>query len=82
METPKCKFQVGEIVSKPAFTDCFGKLQPRIELLRVVECNLIDTKERADFRMAPYWRIKAVTDAQGFGWHEGAERYFEKLGEG
>lgn len=82
MEKPECKFEIGEIVAKPAFTDCFGKLQPRVELLRVVERRLIDTKERAGFGMKPYWRIKAATDANGFNWFEGAERYFEKLGQG
>ena len=80
MAIPPCKFEIDEIVCKPAFTDCFGKLQPRIELLRVVERRLIDTKERAEFKMKPYWRIKATTDANGFGWFEGAERYFQKLG--
>ena len=77
---PICKFEIGEIVAKPEFIDSSGKLNPRIELLRVVERHLIETDERASFGMAPYWRIKAALDADGFSWFEGAERFFEKLG--
>jgi hypothetical protein len=80
MDTPKPKFEIGEIVSKPAFTDSSGEYQPRIELLRVIECRL----ENADgeFGLKPYWRIKATPDAHGLAWYEGAERFFEKLGGG
>ena len=76
-----CKFEIGEKVAMPGFTDCFGKVQPRVELLVVIARRLIETKERAEFGMPPYWRIKAALDSEGYNWHEGAERYFEKLGE-
>ena len=81
METPRPKFEIGEIVCKPAFTDCFGEVQPRIELLRVIERRLInDDTISEQYRLAPYWRIKATPDAYGLAWFEGSEKFFEKLG--
>lgn len=77
---PACKFEIDEIIAMPAFTDSSGKFHPRIEMLRVIERRLIENEERTRFAMAPYWRIKAAVDANGFNWHEGAERFFEKLG--
>lgn len=81
MKTPACNFELGEIVAMPGFTDCFGKVHPRVEMLVVTERRLIETKERAEFSMPPYWRIKAAYNSEGFNWYEGAERYFEKSGE-
>ena len=78
MEIPEPKFKLDEIVAYPAFTDCFGKFHPRVELLRVIEVNLANPL--GEHGLKPYWRVKATPDAYGLAWFEGAERYFEKLG--
>ena len=82
MKAPTPKFEIGEIVCRPSFKDCFGEVHPRIELLRVIERRLINNDEVGEqFRLASYWRIKAATpNVHGLAWFEGSERFFEKLG--
>ena len=69
-----CKFALGEIVAMPRFTDCFGKVYPRIENLVVIARRLIEAGER----IPPYWRIKVACDPEGLDWYEATESWFEK----
>ena len=80
MNNPTCKFEIGEIVAMSEFADCFGTVHPRVKTLVVVDRLLVDPKERGQFGMKPWWRIKAAYEPEGYNWHEGAEWRFEKEG--
>lgn len=65
-------FKLGDAVTRPAFTNCFGKIVPEVTGLVVCEVMHVHTTS-----MAPYWRVRAhnpVTMSDC----EGAARYFAK----
>ena len=67
----KCKFHIGQKVTRRAFIDCFHKEQPAITGLTVYEI------EREQPGCMPDWfRIKAIGE-NGRGWASGSETFFE-----
>jgi len=74
MSTPQPQFEIGQKVTAISFTNCFGKPVPATPGLTVEHIRLVTPTANDD--MNPYYRIKAVP-ASGFGYVEGAERFFE-----
>lgn len=64
------QFYIGQPVKAISFTDCFGKFVPERNDLTVTEIRLIECQS-----MPSYFRVKADAP-DGFGYVEGAERYF------
>ena len=62
--------KTGDIVSRIAFTDCFGVDHPEIRGLTVVSVQHI-TPEMSD---VPHWRAEAKADNGDR--YEGAQRFF------
>jgi hypothetical protein len=63
------QFQLGQVVSAPEFTDCFGKPALGYPYLIVTDVRLIDSM----VSMRPYYR---VTARNRWEMVEGAERFF------
>ena len=61
-------FTVGDKVRRIGFVDCFGKQNPEVPGLTVQSVRKIDNS-------APHIRVVAI-GADGFGYYEGAERFF------
>jgi hypothetical protein len=69
-QNPTPQFQLGQSVKAISFVDCFNKTVPETLGLTVTEVRLVEPPT-----MAPYFRVKAES-SDGFGYIEGAERYF------
>lgn len=67
-----CEFGVGQTVTRPAFTDCFGVNQERIEGLKIERIALVPATGPD---MKPYYRILAANQTMTI---EAAERFFER----
>ena len=65
---------VGQIVSVKEYTDCFGKLHPRIDGMTVQAIRRIAPESDL---MQPYLRIAATKDTGDVGLFEAAERFFD-----
>jgi hypothetical protein len=73
-------FTIGQKVKAISFVDCFGKTRHEVPNLTVTKVTLHPAPGCCDPHMKAYYRIVA-TDETGFGYVEGAERYFEALDE-
>ena len=70
----KCKFHIGQAVTRSAFIDCFKQPQEAITGLTVYEI------QRMEPGCMPDWfHIKAMGE-NGIGWCAGNERFFEAAG--
>lgn len=77
MATSIAKFELGQKVRYPGFTNCFGEPVKAVEDLTVVDMKLIEPDPlSAKHGAKPYFRIKAMTASGGI---EGPERFFEKV---
>ncbi len=76
--TMQNQFAIGDKVQRPAFTDCFGDHIPQSEVLTVTEIRLFTSGPTTIYPIKPYFRLVATTP-DGFGYLEGAERYFKMV---
>lgn len=70
----QAQFQIGQKVKAVAFVDCFGKQVAETLGLTVESVKLIVSDVPMD-TLKPYYRVLARAES-GFGYIEGAERFF------